>query len=80
MAASMTLKTELQNARFQITAKIMPRLHFLQQLSVKDHVCVCVCVVISRLGNPFAHGNISPRGIFRREWVKETLAFTEHLS
>lgn len=78
MAAAMTAKSELQNACFQITAKIMPGLHFLQQLHVKDRVRVCV--VSSRLGNPFAHGNISLRGIFRREWVQETFAFTEHLS
>lgn len=60
----------------------MPGLHFVQQLRVKDRVCacMCVCVVTSRLGNPFAHGNISLRGVFRREWVQETWAFTEHLS
>lgn len=45
MAAGTMPKSDLQNVCFQITATIMCGLHLLQQLRVKDRMCVFVCVL-----------------------------------
>lgn len=56
-------QSELQNACFQITAKIMPKSHFLQQLRVKDRVCVCVCCN-KQAGKSICSWKYKPQGVF----------------